>query len=464
MIAILKPTKEKSVLAKPSNHFNALWQEIESSTNACVKCAKCIPTCTIYRIHKDEITSPRGFLDLIAQVKQESLELDNSLKKIFETCFLCTTCVQVCPLHLPIDAMIERIRHMSANKHGISWHKKIYFYLLKHPKLMDFVFSLCDVLAPCVFKKDEDKLKWRFKGSKAWQKRVIFPFARKSFLQTYKGLITPQNPLDTSTPPRKVGIFIGCLSNYNYTEVGQSLLSLLDKLNISALIPEQFCCGAPAYFTGDLDTAYFLAQKNIASLYSIASEVEAILVPEATCIGMLKKDYLHILESLSDEKDRISWLEKFKVIEDKLQLASAFLANSTPLKNYLQKRPQIPLTLTYHDPCHAKKVLGVFKEPRALLQINHSLIEMQESDRCCGFGGVSMQSEHYDLVLKAGAPKALDIAQTKAQVVSAECSACRMQINNSLAQIESSVQFLHPIELLDHALTDRNFSFFKNKS
>ncbi|BDR28598.1 DUF2603 domain-containing protein [Helicobacter suis] len=106
---------------------------------------------------------------------------------------------------------------------------------------MAVVFKKLEAMRGSVLSLPKISLKWRFKRSKAWQKRVIFPFTRKSFLQTYKGLITPQNPLDTNTPPRKVGIFIGCLSNYNYTEVGQSLLSLLDKLNISALIPEQFC-------------------------------------------------------------------------------------------------------------------------------------------------------------------------------------------------------------------------------
>ncbi|WP_120955713.1 (Fe-S)-binding protein [Helicobacter mehlei] len=421
-----------------------------------MKCGKCVPSCTIYRIHKDETTSPRGFLDLIAQVKQESLEFSPDVKGIFDTCFLCTTCVQVCPLHLPIDVMIEKVRYLSTAKHPISWHKKLYFFLLRHPKLMDFVFSFCHVLAPCAFKQENDKLKWRFKwraknpNLSLLQKRAFFPFASKSFLNSHPPEITPQNPPDR--PVRKVGIFIGCLGNYNYPNVGKSLLSLLDKLGIGVILPQQVCCGAPAYFSGDAKSALFLAQKNTASLANIAPQVEAILVPEATCISMLKKDYPHVFKNIPDLKDRQEWLDKFSTIQDKLQLASAFLAQYTALIDLLKQRPKSPLSLTYHDPCHAKKVLGVYAEPRMLLQTNHQIIEMQESDRCCGFGGVSMQSEHYSLTLQAGLPKARDIVSTHAQIVSAECSACRVQLNNALEQIDAPTQFLHPLELLDRVL------------
>jgi glycolate oxidase iron-sulfur subunit len=33
-------------------------------TDDCVKCGKCIPVCTIHGVNADEVTSPRGFIDL----------------------------------------------------------------------------------------------------------------------------------------------------------------------------------------------------------------------------------------------------------------------------------------------------------------------------------------------------------------------------------------------------------------
>lgn len=63
-----------------------------------------------------------------------------------------------------------------------------------------------------------------------------------------------------------------------------------------------------------------------------------------------------------------------------------------------------------------------------------------------------MQSSKYNLTLKAGKPKAEMIESSGANIVSAECGACRMQIDNSLVQINSPVEFAHPLELIAKAL------------
>ncbi len=63
-----------------------------------------------------------------------------------------------------------------------------------------------------------------------------------------------------------------------------------------------------------------------------------------------------------------------------------------------------------------------------------------------------MQTEKYHLAEAAGKPKATMIKDSGAQIVSAECSACRMQISNSLHQIESDVVFKNPVELIAEAL------------
>jgi len=65
---------------------------------------------------------------------------------------------------------------------------------------------------------------------------------------------------------------------------------------------------------------------------------------------------------------------------------------------------------------------------------------------------VTMQTEKYHFAKAAGVPKAAMIRDTGAQVVSAECSACRMQINNSLHQAKVETIFKNPIELIAEAL------------
>ncbi len=418
--------------------------DLKNLANSCVKCGKCIPSCTIYQVNRDETTSPRGFLDLLGAYKDGKLPLDSNAKKIFESCFLCTTCVSVCPASLPTDLAIESVRVEIAKKYGISWYKRAYFFLLRHRKWADFVFNFLAFIAPCTFKSESykgEKTKLRARSFVfGLRGRSIFPFVKKSFLQRHGG---EKDRLDFQAQKR-VAIFIGCISNYNYPNVGESLLKILNKLGISYFVPKsQECCGAPAFFTGDIQTVLFLVKKNIEYFESFWNEIDAMLIPEATCAAMLKIDWKHALE-LSGESE---WVERLEKLLPKIHMASAWLQKQTDLSKHLQESKQQE-SLTYHDPCHARKVLGIYKEPRALLSKNFNLIEMQDSARCCGFGGVSMQSSNYALTLKAGIPKAKDIENSKAHIVSAECGACRMQITNTLDSIHSKVRFIHPLELL----------------
>ncbi|AAP77571.1 (Fe-S)-binding protein [Helicobacter hepaticus] len=431
--------------------------DLQQTASACVKCGKCIPHCTIYMVNRDEVTSPRGFLDLLGAYKRGDIELDSTSRDIFESCFLCTTCVTHCPSSLPVDVAIESVRVDIAQKYGIAWYKRAYFYLLRHRKVADKVFSFMHFIMPCAFKQENGRWISRFKlfkndkGGRA--KRSVFPLWRKSFLQKYQGEIAPsnQNPPSNTLKHKRVAIFIGCLSNYNYVNVGESLLEILSHLGIKAFVPHlQECCGAPAFFTGDVKSVAYLARKNIEYFESFWESIDAMIIPEATCAAMIKKDWIHALSVDSNNSEYVKRLEK---LLPKIDMASSWLYHHTPLQKILPKAFSQE-TITYHDPCHARKVLGIFKEPRTLLGKSFVLKEMSDSARCCGFGGISMQSSRYDLTLKAGKPKAEMIQSSGAQVVSAECGACRMQIDNALTQINSSVRFAHPLELIAQALRD----------
>ncbi|MMZ70713.1 succinate dehydrogenase/fumarate reductase iron-sulfur subunit [compost metagenome] len=78
---------------------------------------------------------------------------------------------------------------------------------------------------------------------------------------------------------------------------------------------------------------------------------------------------------------------------------------------------------------------------------------MSDPNRCCGFGGVTMQTEKFHLAELAGKPKAAMITETKATYVAAECSACRIQISESLNNSgDTETIFKNPLELIAEAL------------
>jgi glycolate oxidase iron-sulfur subunit len=426
------------------NSIKKIFNFSETS-DACVKCGKCIPVCTIHQVNADEVTSPRGFIELLGQYQAGNLKLDKNVKDIFESCFLCTACTDVCPNDLPTDMLIEEVRADIADKFGITWFKKAFFTLLRHRRLMDIMMKLGYTFKTCGFRDDSKRggMIPRFPMPIIKSGRLLPSLGKISFINKYPEEITHSGK-------RRVAIFIGCLANYNYTNIGDGLIEILEELGIDVFIPkEQLCCSAPAYFTGDFYTVEMLSKKNIEYFETFIDEVEAIIIPEATCSAMIKHDW----EVFFNNHNMQDWAKRANKLNKKIFMATEWLENYTDLKERLKaKSKKFEDTITYHDACHAKKVQGIYKEPRALLSANYEIKEMSQSDRCCGFGGVTMQTEKYHFAELAGQPKASMIEDSGAKIVSAECSACRMQISNSLHQAEIDVIFKNPIELIAEAL------------
>ncbi len=427
-------------MKRPEDIFN-----YSATSDECIKCGKCIPVCTIHQINPDEVTSPRGFIDLLGAYQAGELTLDKNAKDIFESCFLCTACTDVCPNSLPTDMVIEEVRRDIAESFGIAWFKRLFFTLLRHRWLMDLMMKLGWTFKTCAFENEPTRggMIPRFKMPIIKSGRLLPSLSKTSFLKKY-----PEEVKNGGK--RRVAIFIGCLANYNYTTVGDGLIEILEALGIDAFIPkQQMCCSAPAYFTGDFYTVETLSKQNIEYFETFFDDVEAMIVPEATCSAMIKHDW----EVFFHNQGMDDWAARAKKLNEKIFMATEWLEKYTDLEERLAaKGVQMPQTVTYHDACHAGKVQDIREEPRNLLKQNYDMIEMSDADRCCGFGGVTMQTEKYHLAEAAGAPKAAMIAETGAQVVSAECSACRMQISNSLHQAEVDVVVKNPIELIAEAL------------
>ncbi|MDR2789810.1 MAG: (Fe-S)-binding protein [Campylobacteraceae bacterium] len=414
--------------------------DFTKTSEACVKCGKCIPSCTIHQINADEVTSPRGFLELAGAYQRGELELDKNAKDIFEKCFLCTTCVSICPTSLPTDIAIENIRRDIAEKFGIAWFKRAYFFLLRHRKMMDFSLSLGAYFLPLLFKIDREAQSMRARFWLPYINKRVFPILnKKSFLNSHEQFI--QNAPDKSL---KAAVFAGCFSNYHYTKTAESLLEILKALKINVLLPKkQRCCGASAFFTGDFKTVDTLIRANVEYFETFLDAVDAIIIPEATCAAMIKEDWERFMS------EDIEMAKRIKKITAKVFMASEWLYKKTNLLEYLKS---LNITqkerITYHDPCHARKVLKIFKEPRALLAENYELSEMSDPAQCCGFGGVTMQSEKFELAKMAVKPKIEMIKETGAKILSAECGACRMQLTNAIDKSGAEVKFKHPLELI----------------
>ncbi|MGA8841845.1 MAG: 4Fe-4S dicluster domain-containing protein, partial [Candidatus Aquilonibacter sp.] len=76
----------------------------------CVHCGFCLPACPTYRSWGLEADSPRGRIDLMKGLAEETIALDESVVQHFDQCLGCMACLTACPSGVRYDLLIESTR------------------------------------------------------------------------------------------------------------------------------------------------------------------------------------------------------------------------------------------------------------------------------------------------------------------------------------------------------------------
>jgi glycolate oxidase iron-sulfur subunit len=227
--------------------------------------------------------------------------------------------------------------------------------------------------------------------------------------------------------------------------VAKAALDLFLRNGISVYIPEnQRCCGLPAFGSGDEETPRSLARKNVESF--ARENLDHIIAPCASCAAMLKLDY----PLLFGEADPFH--AQALAFSQKVSDSSGFLSQLPGLKMNDDGQGKKVLRVTYHDPCHLRRKLGIFQEPRDLLKRIPGLeyVEMRDANRCCGQGG-SFNILNYDLSLKILDHKTQAVEDSGADIVTTTCSGCMLQLMDGLHQAGMKKEVCHLVEMADRA-------------
>ncbi len=87
---------------------------------------------------------------------------------------------------------------------------------------------------------------------------------------------------------KNVTLFVQCLVDGLYPEVGEAMVTIFNKLGISVNCPlDQTCCGQPAFNAGYRKAARVAAKRFI----EIFEDSESIVCPSGSCVNMVKNDY-----------------------------------------------------------------------------------------------------------------------------------------------------------------------------
>jgi len=172
--------------------------------------------------------------------------------------------------------------------------------------------------------------------------------------------------------------------------------------------------------------------------------LDAVIVNAAGC-GSNMKEY--DVQLRGDEQRREAGAEFSRTVMD----ASEFLIGSA-------MRPparRIRLRIAYQDPCHLVHGQKVHQQPRQLLMMipGVELVEMKESDWCCGSAGV-YNLTHPEISEEALASKVRHIVDSGAQVVASANPGCILQIGMGLQRAGHDVPIVHVMDLLGWAYGD----------
>lgn len=176
----------------------------------------------------------------------------------------------------------------------------------------------------------------------------------------------------------QIAFCVTCIVDQIYPEIGVATVRLLRRAGCEVSFPAgQSCCGQPFFNSGFRDQAIELAKQMIARF----EPYPAVVLPSGSCTAMIRVEYPIMLA------DDPQWYARAQALAAKTFEFSQFLVqviNWQP-QAAVESRPAV----TYHDSCHACRLLGIGQEPRQLLgTAGYQVNEMQESDRCCGFGGL----------------------------------------------------------------------------
>jgi glycolate oxidase iron-sulfur subunit len=405
----------------------------------CVACGKCRAVCPVFAAEGAEASVARGKLKLLAAAEEGVLAYDADLGRLIDNCLGCRLCVEACPGGVRTDELLYAARERIHRQRG---RGPLALFLLR------WLLPRRDVLAAVaalvgrlqhwsarllgLFRREaDDNLSegQRVQRALAGLYRLLLPLAGLS-----PRLVPPtlaREPFtvgrgellnDAGSGAERWGLFVGCAIDLGFPTTAAAVVRLARLAGVTLVAPRgQVCCGLPAWGSGDRRAANQLRQRNVSAFSD--RRLDGVLTACASCASFLREHYNDLLgQTLT--------LQEF--LADKLER--------------LPLRYDEGLTITWHQPCHLARHLGVeLAEP--LLERLGNYVEMDEKNICCGGAG-SYFAKFPETAAAVGERKARHILASGADVVATACPGCAIQLEAALTRLGADIRVALLGELL----------------
>ncbi len=403
----------------------------------CIKCGACANVCPVYQTVGGHVFG-HIYISAIGIILTAFFDGLDKAAELVRACIGCRACVAVCPSQIDLESIILHLREAVGAEEGIGAGKSLVFKkVLRNRKLFHSLIRAASLLQKPVTGGERSirHLPLFFSSLTEW--RTLPAIAEKPLRDQWQ-----KRPQKVVKPKYRVAFFAGCLNDFVYPELGGDLVTVLNRLGVEVLFPlEQNCCGVPALYSGDRETAIVLAQQNVAAM--LADNPDFVVTTCPTCTLALQRDFVDHL------RDNPLWAEKAERLSAITLDVSRFIVEKLDGGGALFSGAADSEKVTYHDSCHLKRGAGVWREPRQLLAASgHAVTEMAHADRCCGFGGSYSFTSHPSVSRRILEDKLADIEATGATCVAMDCPGCMLQLRGGLEKKRAPQRAAHTIELL----------------
>jgi glycolate oxidase iron-sulfur subunit len=391
--------------------------------------------------------SPRGRIALAKALSSGKISITEKLVDHFYCCLDCRACETVCPSGVRYGEIIESARSY-VEKH---WERpkreqflKVLFLkkVFPYPKRLEALAQSLRFYQKSGFQSLLRKLNVTqiLPGHLAELEKMTPVMSDRSSRVSLPSVIPPKGK-----KRYRVALLLGCITDISFASLNEATTRVLSENGCEVFtVKKQKCCGALQVHNGDSETAQEMARYNIEVFEE--SGVDYVIVNASGCGAMLK-EYGFLLKDDPTYKDRAC------AFSGRVRDVNEFLVDIVEANGGLGGTLHpIPKRVVYHDACHLAHGQKVKKQPRKLLKSipQLELIEMKESDWCCGSAGI-YNITHYEMSMRLLNRKMDNIARTNAEILAAANPGCMIQIEMGIKKYGLSMKVMHPVEILDMA-------------
>jgi L-lactate dehydrogenase complex protein LldE len=237
----------------------------------------------------------------------------------------------------------------------------------------------------------------------------------------------------------RIALFVTCLADTLFPDVGKSTTVLLERLGHQVAFPEaQTCCGQMHVNTGYQREALPLIRRYVETF----EPYDVVVAPSGSCVGSIRHQHAMVARRHGEP----GLADRAEAVAGRTFELSQLLIDVLGVEDV---GAYYPHRVTYHPTCHSLRLLRVADRPARLLRhvAGLELVDLPDAETCCGFGG-TFAIKNADTSTAMLADKMRNVLDTRAEVCTAGDSSCLMHIGGGLSRLRAGVKAVHLAEIL----------------